>query len=78
MLPNMAILITGGTGSFGQHFVTTALERYPDVRRLAIYPRDELKRYEMAHCRLPESESPSMAAECADVVETPDRIGAAG
>jgi UDP-N-acetylglucosamine 4,6-dehydratase (inverting) len=48
MLSNKAILITGGTGSFGQHFVKTLLERYPDIRRLVIYSRDELKQYEMA------------------------------
>jgi UDP-N-acetylglucosamine 4,6-dehydratase (inverting) len=42
------ILITGGTGSFGRAFVRTVLNRYPDIRRLVIYSRDELKQYEMA------------------------------
>ena len=48
MLSNKAVLITGGTGSFGQAFVQTVLERYPDIARLVIYSRDELKQYEMA------------------------------
>jgi UDP-N-acetylglucosamine 4,6-dehydratase len=48
MLSNKSILITGGTGSFGRAFVKTVLERYPDIRRLVIFSRDELKQYEMA------------------------------
>jgi UDP-N-acetylglucosamine 4,6-dehydratase/5-epimerase len=47
MLNNKSILITGGTGSFGKAFVRTVLERYPEVRRLVIFSRDELKQYEM-------------------------------
>jgi UDP-N-acetylglucosamine 4,6-dehydratase (inverting) len=43
-----SILVTGGTGSFGQAFVRTLLERYPDLQRIVIYSRDELKQYEMA------------------------------
>lgn len=48
MLSNKSVLITGGTGSFGQAFVGTVLKRYPDIGRLVIYSRDELKQYEMA------------------------------
>jgi len=48
MLSNRSILLTGGTGSFGQAFIRTVLERYPDVSRLVVYSRDELKQYEMA------------------------------
>ncbi len=48
MLADKSILITGGTGSFGKAFVRTVLERYPTVRRLVIYSRDELKQFEMA------------------------------
>jgi len=47
MLLEKSILVTGGTGSFGKAFVRTVLARYPDVRRLVIYSRDELKQYEM-------------------------------
>jgi UDP-N-acetylglucosamine 4,6-dehydratase (inverting) len=43
-----SILVTGGTGSFGQAFVRTVLDRYPDIERLVIYSRDELKQFEMA------------------------------
>ena len=48
MLTKKSILITGGTGSFGQSFTKTLLERYPDLKRLVIFSRDELKQYEMA------------------------------
>lgn len=47
MLTDKSILITGGTGSFGRAFVRTVLQRYPGVRRLVIYSRDELKQFEM-------------------------------
>ncbi len=47
MLNGKSILITGGTGSFGKKFVEMILSRYPDVRRLVILSRDELKQYEM-------------------------------
>lgn len=42
------ILVTGGTGSFGKAFVKTVLERYPQVGRLVVLSRDELKQFEMA------------------------------
>ncbi|MFA5908700.1 MAG: UDP-N-acetylglucosamine 4,6-dehydratase (inverting) [Vicinamibacterales bacterium] len=48
MLSNKSILITGGTGSFGKAFVKTVLARHPDIRRLVVYSRDELKQFEMA------------------------------
>ncbi len=48
MLNDKSILITGGTGSFGRAFVHTVLQRYPGIKRLVIYSRDELKQYEMA------------------------------
>ena len=43
-----SILITGGTGSFGQAFVKTVLNRFPSIDRLVIFSRDELKQFEMA------------------------------
>ena len=46
LFDNRAILITGGTGSFGRQCVRALLERYRP-RRLVIYSRDELKQYEM-------------------------------
>ncbi len=48
MLNEKSILITGGTGSFGKMFAKIILERYPDVKRLVIYSRDELKQFDMA------------------------------
>jgi UDP-N-acetylglucosamine 4,6-dehydratase len=43
MLNNKAVLITGGTGSFGKQFISTILSRYPDVKKIILYSRDELK-----------------------------------
>ena len=48
MLNNKSILITGGTGSFGKQFVKTILDKFPDIKRLVIYSRDELKQFDMA------------------------------
>ena len=45
-LNDKSVLITGGTGSFGKHFVRTVIEHYKP-RRLIIFSRDELKQYEM-------------------------------
>ena len=42
-----SILVTGGTGSFGRAFVATLLQRFPDLERIVIYSRDELKQYDM-------------------------------
>ncbi|ADE13583.1 polysaccharide biosynthesis protein CapD [Nitrosococcus halophilus Nc 4] len=42
------ILITGGTGSFGRAFVRSVLDRYPDIERLVVFSRDELKQFEMS------------------------------
>ena len=47
-LNNMSVLITGGTGSFGKKFTKVILERYPRIKRLVIFSRDELKQHEMA------------------------------
>jgi len=53
VLNGKSILVTGGTGSFGKAFIRTVLERFPGVRRLVIYSRDELKQYEMAQSLSP-------------------------
>jgi len=47
MLQNSSILITGGTGSFGNYFVPMTLAKF-NPRRLVIYSRDEMKQWEMA------------------------------
>ncbi len=43
-----SLLITGGTGSFGKAFVKRVLEEYPNIERLVIFSRDELKQFEMS------------------------------
>jgi UDP-N-acetylglucosamine 4,6-dehydratase/5-epimerase len=43
-----SILITGGTGSFGKAFVKTVLTRFPNIKRLVVFSRDELKQFEMS------------------------------
>lgn len=45
-MDGQSVLITGGTGSFGQRFTRALLERY-DPKRVVIYSRDELKQFEM-------------------------------
>ncbi|MBO7081568.1 MAG: UDP-N-acetylglucosamine 4,6-dehydratase (inverting) [Neisseriaceae bacterium] len=47
MLSNSTILITGGTGSFGNTFVPMTLTRY-NPKKLIIFSRDEMKQWEMA------------------------------
>jgi UDP-N-acetylglucosamine 4,6-dehydratase/5-epimerase len=66
MLNQGSILVTGGTGSFGQAFVKHVLERYPQVERLVVYSRDELKQFEMAQL-FPESDYPAIRYFIGDV-----------
>jgi len=46
MFNNKTIMITGGTGSFGKHFIKKTLDLYKP-KKLIVYSRDELKQYEM-------------------------------
>ncbi len=41
-----AVLVTGGSGSFGRRFVDTLL-RHSRARRIVVFSRDEYKQYEM-------------------------------
>lgn len=66
MLSDKRILITGGTGSFGKKFVETVLKKYPHVKRLVIYSRDELKQYEMSQL-YPQSKYPQLRFFIGDV-----------
>ncbi len=43
-----SILLTGGTGSFGKRFIRMTLDKYPNVKKIVIYSRDELKQYELS------------------------------
>lgn len=47
-LNNKSLLITGGTGSFGKEFTKIILQRWPNIRRLVIFSRDEQKQFQMA------------------------------
>jgi UDP-N-acetylglucosamine 4,6-dehydratase (inverting) len=48
MFKNQSILITGGTGSFGNAFVSMTLAKYNPLK-IVIYSRDEMKQWEMAY-----------------------------
>lgn len=72
MLNKKSILITGGTGTFGKAFVKTILEQFPEVTRLVVFSRDELKQYEMA-LKFPDSKYPSMRYFIGDVRDA-DRL----
>jgi UDP-N-acetylglucosamine 4,6-dehydratase/5-epimerase len=65
-----SILITGGTGSFGKKFVETILERRPDIGRVVIFSRDELKQFEMAQ-HYPPSKYPMLRFFIGDVRDAP-------
>jgi UDP-N-acetylglucosamine 4,6-dehydratase len=60
------ILVTGGTGSFGKKFIETVYRRFPDIERVVVYSRDELKQFEMAQ-HYPESDFPSIRFFIGDV-----------
>lgn len=64
-LDGKSVLITGGTGSFGQQLVGSLLERYK-LRRLVVLSRDELKQYEMAQ-RFPTQRHPELRYFIGDV-----------
>ena len=44
---NKSILITGGTGSFGQKFVDILLKNFKNLKKIVVFSRDELKQFEM-------------------------------
>jgi len=46
-LNGKSILVTGGTGSFGKKFIENVLQQFPEVARIVVYSRDELKQFEM-------------------------------
>jgi UDP-N-acetylglucosamine 4,6-dehydratase/5-epimerase len=66
MFANASVLITGGTGSFGKAFVKTLLSRYPDIARVVIFSRDELKQFEMAQT-WPDDKYPNLRFFIGDV-----------
>jgi UDP-N-acetylglucosamine 4,6-dehydratase (inverting) len=71
-LNDKRILITGGTGSLGKKLVEIILKRYPDVKRLVIFSRDELKQFEMSQ-EFPESKYPCIRYFLGDIRDA-DRL----
>ena len=61
-----SILVTGGTGSFGNAFVSKILEDYPDIERLVIFSRDEFKQNEMKK-KFPISNHPGIRFYLGDI-----------
>jgi UDP-N-acetylglucosamine 4,6-dehydratase len=66
MLEDKSILITGGTGSLGKELVKTILTKWPKVKRLVIFSRDEQKQFQMAQ-EFSESEFPAIRYFIGDV-----------
>ncbi len=48
MLNNKTVLITGGAGSFGNHFIAYVLKNYKP-KKIIVYSRDEFKQFNMAN-----------------------------
>jgi UDP-N-acetylglucosamine 4,6-dehydratase len=65
-LNNKSVLITGGTGSFGKMFTKIILSRFPNVKRLVIFSRDEQKHYNMS-MEFPNSKYPAIRYYIGDV-----------
>lgn len=61
-----SILITGGTGSLGRHLTRRIFEKWPNIRRLVIYSRDEQKQFQMAQ-DFPKSRFPGIRYFIGDV-----------
>lgn len=70
-LSGKSVLVTGGTGSFGQAFVRFVLKRFKP-QRLIVFSRDELKQYEMAQI-FPDTAYPCMRYFIGDVRDA-DRL----
>jgi UDP-N-acetylglucosamine 4,6-dehydratase (inverting) len=72
MLDNKVVLITGGTGSFGKKFIETILNRYPKVKKIIIFSRDELKQSDL-RMKYPPAEFPQLRFLIGDVRDK-DRV----
>jgi UDP-N-acetylglucosamine 4,6-dehydratase/5-epimerase len=66
------ILITGGTGSFGKQFVASLFERHPEIERVVVFSRDELKQFQMSQS-YPDKKFPAIRFFIGDIRD-PDRI----
>lgn len=65
-LDNKAILITGGSGSFGRKFIDITLRDYPGVKKIIVFSRDEMKHLEMMRL-FPEKQYPQLRFFIGDV-----------
>jgi UDP-N-acetylglucosamine 4,6-dehydratase (inverting) len=72
MLNHKSILITGGTGSFGKKFIETILRDYPEVKRIAVYSRGELKQSDLRE-KYPSDKYPQLRFFIGDVRDA-DRL----
>jgi len=66
MLNNKVLLITGGTGSFGQKFVEIVIKKFPKIKKLIVFSRDELKQFVM-QSEYPEKKFPQLRFFLGDV-----------
>ncbi|WP_276373598.1 UDP-N-acetylglucosamine 4,6-dehydratase (inverting) [Chryseolinea sp. H1M3-3] len=66
MLSNKSILITGGTGSLGKALTKALLSRWPQIKRLVIFSRDEQKQFHMAQ-EYPSDQYPNVRFFIGDV-----------
>ena len=66
MLNNKSLLITGGTGSLGKMLTKTILSKYPKIKRLVIFSRDEQKQFQMSQ-EFSETKYPSIRYFIGDV-----------
>jgi len=65
-LNEKSILITGGTGSLGKHLTKNIYSKFPNVKRLVIFSRDEQKQFQMAQ-EFPSSKHPSIRYFIGDI-----------
>lgn len=66
MLNHKSILITGGTGSLGKALTSHILNKYPQVKKVIIFSRDEQKQFQMAQ-EYPASQYPQLRFFIGDV-----------
>ncbi|SDL81188.1 UDP-N-acetylglucosamine 4,6-dehydratase (inverting) [Salinimicrobium catena] len=66
MINGKTILITGGTGSLGKALTNHILNKYPNVKKLVIFSRDEQKQFQMAQ-EYPQHQYPQLRFLIGDV-----------
>ena len=67
-----SLLITGGTGSFGKAFLARVIDNYPNLQKIVIFSRDELKQWEIQQ-KYPLSKYPQLRFILGDIRDR-DRI----